>query len=112
MNRYSDKRYFIRFGELPEDGISHSWNIEGEQTGTEDGLSVYDATNVNGKWQIVLPNPVSARGLNTLCALLIYQKRKVFILTGDVVGHGSDNEPLIKNATIVEDISDSFKIVP
>ena len=61
MNRYSDKRYFIRFGELPEDG-----------------LSVYDATNVNGMWQIVLPNPVSARGLNTLCALLIYQKRKVF----------------------------------
>ena len=28
MNHYSDKRYFIRFGELPEDGISHSWNKE------------------------------------------------------------------------------------
>ena len=112
MNNHSNKKYFIRFGELPEDGISHSWNTESMQTGTEDGLSVYDATNVNGKWQIVLPNPVSARGLNTLCALLLFQKRKVFILTGDIVGRGSDNEPLLKNATIVEDISDSFKIVP
>ena len=108
MNYNSINRYFIRFGEIPENCVSYSWNTEGEQTGVETGVSVYDASYIDGKWHIVIPQPISEKGLNTLYGFLLYQKRNVFVVTGDVVGYGSDNEPVIENPVIIEEITDIF----
>jgi hypothetical protein len=57
---------------------------------------------------IVIPHPISERGLNTLYSFLLYQKRDVFIVTGDVVGYGSDKEPVIENLMILKEITNAF----
>lgn len=103
-------KVFIRFGEIPEDEQS-SIRYRSFYCGKEPGVSVYDCVIWgDGVPQIVLPIPFLEGALNTLTWLLIYNKdRPVYLVTGDVVGHGHDNEPLIKNVKIVKDITKEFR---
>lgn len=101
---------FIRFGEIPEDEQS-SIHYRSYYCGKEPGVSVYDCLIWgDGIPQIVLPTPYLEGALNTLTGLLIYNKdRPVYLVSGDVVGRGHDNEPLIKNIKIVKDITKEFR---
>ena len=101
---------FIRFGEIPKDEQS-SIRYRSYYRGKEPGVSVYDCVIWgDGVPQIVLPIPFLEGALNTLTWLLIYNNdRPVYLVTGDVVGHGHDNEPLIKNVKIVKDITKEFR---
>lgn len=103
-------KVFIRFGEIPKDEQS-SIRYRSYYCGKEPGVSVYDCIIwKDGAPQIVLPIPFLESALNTLSWLLIYDKdRPVYLVTGDVVGHGHDNEPLIKNVKIVKDITKEFR---
>lgn len=105
------KPYYIRFGGIPKDEKSFSWNEDNTVKGEEPGVSVYDALYLDDGWHLVLPLPITEKMLNTLYSLLNYQKRHVFLVTGDFVGRGSDGEPCIKNVEIEEIITDKFRIV-
>ncbi len=100
--------YYIRFGGVPKDEKSYKWNTDGNVQGEEPGVSVYDALYMDDGWHLVLPQPVTSQMMNTVFSLLNYQKRQVFVVTGEYVGRGSDNEPCIRNVRIVENITHQF----
>ena len=92
---------YIRFGDIPEDecSIIH-WR--GEEVGKEDGVSVYEAKiDDYGNISVCLPLPINENTLDTFRNLVEYESRPCYLVSGDYVGKGADNEPLIKNVHIV-----------
>ena len=110
-----EKRYYIRFGGIPRDEQSVAWTSENKIKGTEPGVSVYDALYLDESdggwnWHLAMPQPITEKMLNTLYALINYQKRQVYVVEGEFVGRGSDNEPCIRNVQIVENITEQFRL--
>lgn len=92
---------YIRFGDIPENERSKVWNDD-EIIGELEGVSVYPAIiDGEGNISIGLTLPVTRTTLDTLNVLLAYDNRKCYLVDGDYVGRGTDNEPLIKNIHIV-----------
>lgn len=101
--------FFIRFGEIPEDEQS-SIHYRGMDCGKEAGVSVYDCTFIRGRYQIILPSPITMGGLDTLTGFLFYSKDKpVYFVEGEWVSIGHDGEPLIRNVKVISDITDKFR---
>ena len=44
----------------------------------------------------------------TACRFKINNSLKVYLVTGDEMGKGSDNEPVIRNVRIIKDITDKL----
>lgn len=105
----NDKHYYIRFGGIPANEQSFAWTVENEIKCKEPGVSVYDAVCLNDEWHLVIPIPITEKMLNTLYGLLNYQNRQVYLVEGNYVGRGSDNEPCIRNVKIVENITSQFQ---
>lgn len=108
--------YYIRIGEIPEDEISKIHNGDA-MIGLEKGVSVYNAVKLKDKWHIVMPTPFKeGQGRTyecliqevTECRYKINQPRKVYLVIGNEVGTGSDNEPLIKDVRIVQEITQEY----
>lgn len=110
-----DKKY-IRIGEIPINECSsiHRGDII---LGYEKGVSVYHAIKYEDKWRILMPSVFKEGQGNTYetliqevtqCRYKISNPRKVYLVSGDEVGIGSDNEPLLKNVKILEDITEQF----
>lgn len=98
---------YIRFGDIPEGEKSSSWRGDTE-TGKEAGVSVYNLSIVaDGKLSIVLSLPVTKSSLHTLQHLLEYDCRPVYIVSGECVGYGSDNEPLIEKVEILRTLREN-----
>lgn len=100
---------YIRFGEIPEDEMSTIFN-RGEAIGKEIGVSVFYATEINGNYHIVLQNPIKEQTFNTLHSLFYssigcFEYKKTYLVDGDLVGFGSDNEPLLKNVRVISEIN-------
>lgn len=109
---------YIRFGEIPKNERSGIYRGD-SKIGEELGVSVYDATYIDGKLRIVLPEKLSSKIANSLYSVLnnalqdewqVEIPYDVFLVTGDEVGKGSDNEPLIRNIRILEKISFKNKL--
>lgn len=102
-------RYYIRIGELPESGYSCIY--DGDRiVGYEAGISVYRAVNFCGMWHICMPYPFRTGQGGTYENLLreVSLYRNVYLVKGDEVGLGSDNEPLLRNVVIVANLTDYF----
>ena len=112
-SRKHKKRLYLRFGNIPEDEISRIyWNGE-EEIGQEVGVSVYDAIeSADGTYSIGLPLPVTRTSLHTQQHLIEYDNRPLYLVTGDFVGRGRDNEPLIRNVRIIKELKDWRKKTP
>ena len=103
---------YIRIGELPEDGKSKIWR-SGEQIGEENGISCYECMFSNERWNIILPSPINEAKILSLYGLLsqlgllykVTDPQKAYLVEGELIGHGTDNEPLLKNVKILEDIT-------
>lgn len=104
---------YIRIGEIPEDEKS-SIHRGDAIIGEEKGVSVYNCMKINGKYHIVMPLPLKKGQGDTYeiliqeitqCRYEIENPRKVYLVTGDEVGLGSDNEPVIQNVSIIKDIT-------
>lgn len=109
-----EEKCYIRIGEIPADEISNIYKM-GVRVGRELGVSVYNAIKIDDKWAIVLPLPIKENQGNTIECLIkqvIRDKnsRKIYLVTGNEVGIGSDNEPLLKNIKILKDITTEFII--
>ena len=107
-----DQKYYIRIGEIPNNEISGIYN-DGEITGFENGVSVYNAINVNGNWYPIMPLPIKfGQGKTYECLISELTKhknpRKVYLVTGNEVGIGTDNEPILKNINVIDDITNKF----
>ena len=96
--------YFIRFGDWPKDERSNIWyQPEGSK---EDGVSVYEAGIYNGsdsyfkgKLEILGPHH-SAQFVGTLDSFIKEFASggiSAYLVSGNVVGVGSDGEPLLRN---------------
>jgi hypothetical protein len=93
------KIIYIRFGFIPrnEESKIHCGDVF---IGHEIGVSVYEAVQRGEKIHIILPQ-CSYSACVSLSGCL---ERKARIVTGDVVGVGSDSEPLLKNIDIVQEL--------
>jgi hypothetical protein len=103
------KKNYIRFGKIPDNEESGIYHGE-EQTGKQEGVSVYPAIiDEKGNVAVGLSLPITATTLHTQQHLLEYDNRPCYLVTGDCVGVGVDGEPLLKNVKIVEEIKDYRK---
>lgn len=91
---------FIRFGEIPQNERSSIHAGDSGKVGEEIGVSVYDAVKIDGEWRIVMPSKMSYSTCVTLSGFL---EKEFKLVTGDIVGHGSDGEPLIVNVKPYEE---------
>jgi len=104
------EKLFYRFGELPEDGISLIWKGN-ECIGREIGVSVYEAhLNRNGRYVPVIPNPMTEHTFDDYVYHINYFRGKHYLVTGDVIGIGSNGEPLLKNVKIVSQLRDGIEL--
>jgi hypothetical protein len=110
------KKTYIRIGEIPIDEKSKIHRGDAV-IGEEDGVSVYNCIKQNNKYHIVMPLPLKeGQGITyeiliqeiTQCKYEIEFPRKVYLVTGEEIGKGNDNEPLIKNVIILKDLTSQF----
>ena len=96
---------YLRFGEIPE-GEQSDIHFRGEPVAKEEGVSVYHAkVDDDGTVNVCLPLPMTEDKLDTFISLVKYEDRKCYLVEGDFVGRGSDNEPLIKNVKILKEVT-------
>ena len=98
---------YIRFGDIPENEQSNK-KQNFTTIGKEDGVSCYCVTELNDRYVPVIPIPCTEDTLCTIDYCLLESskgERPVFLISGDLVGRGIEGEPLLKNITIVKDIS-------
>ena len=105
-------RLYIRFGKIPINeqskkgngcsGDGHKW------IGYENGVSVWNAVKLDDGYHLVAPNKPNSCTYGDFSmhafpdeTLGCDERRKIYIVTGDEIGKGSDNEPLIKNVKIL-----------
>lgn len=86
--------FYVRFFRLPKGGRSKNHN-DGHR---EAGVSVYGPC-----WYDAAANQI--RGLSVQASVLIAAESPAWIVTGDLVGYGSDDEPLIRNVTVLNPIA-------
>ena len=96
-------RYFIRFGEIPENERSGIYHVS-EKIGEEIGVSVFDATCIDDEWRIVLPLNITEPLIIDLQNFGIYSRPIKYLVTGDVVGKGTIGEPLIRNVKVIKNL--------
>jgi hypothetical protein len=87
---------YLRFGDIPFNGKSIVMCGD-EKIGEEAGVSVYVGIEIDGKIHVVLPRLVESSCVSLSGCL----KRKMYEVVGDLVGIGSDGEPLLSNVHIV-----------
>ena len=93
------KKIYIRFGLISRNEESAIYHGR-EFLGLEKGVSVFEAIKEGDKIQILVPSLKDS----ALGSLAICLDRKARIVTGDLVGTGSDGEPLLKNVTIIKEL--------
>lgn len=87
---------YIRFGEIPPLGYSKNWLINK----LEEGVSVYEAMERNGIYSVILPSLLGGACVSLSGVL----DRPMYEVSGDLIGIGSDGEPLLSNCEIVKEI--------
>lgn len=86
--RKNAEKGFIRFGDIPKNEKSFNYR-DGFH---ENGVSVYNALFYpDGKYEILPENDIQVFGS------ISYSGRPAYRVWGDVVGTGSDGEPLLRN---------------
>jgi len=83
---------YVHFGDIPKSG--RSWNYLAKKE--EKGVSVYEAIIREGKMQIILPSLTGSACVSLSGCL----DRTAYFVTGEVIGTGSDGEPLLEDPTI------------
>lgn len=106
---------YLRFGQIPKDEKSRKGNgLLGDgfkSIGFENGVSVWNAVRLNDGYHLVAPlkaNSSTVGDFNKYAfpenCLGLDKEQKIFVVTGEEVGRGSDNEPLLKNIKILEEL--------
>lgn len=95
---------YVRFGDIPLEELSAVHNGDEGIIGKEKGVSCYECIMENNHPRVVIPQHPTKSTFATLDALY-YEYRngriKMYVITGDEIGIGSDGEPLVKNVEIL-----------
>ena len=112
MNSLKSELCFIRIGDIPPTGKSRIHRGDAI-IGEEKGVSVWECLYRDGKHRIILPNPINENAWNDLEGDMLYPSNykpyPVYRVEGDVIGYGSDNEPLLSNIRNVIKIADKIQ---
>ena len=111
----SNQPVYIRFGEIPENERSKRGNgIIGDGykcVGYEDGVSVWDAVLLDDGYHLVAPLNGNSATYGDFSndafpddCYGVKPDDKIYVVTGDEVGKGADNEPLLRNVKIIEQL--------
>ena len=103
---------YIRFGYIPKSersNICKDMNCSDSIIGQEQGVSCYECLKVDEKFRIIYPpfNSLwdkSALNLNILIKRFIDNETKCFLINGNVVGRGTDNEPLLRDIQVIKEL--------
>ena len=102
-------KIYIRIGEIPENERSKIHNKEPAEY--EKGVSVWNAVKLDDGYHLVAPIKGNSCTYGDFLADAFpdeyYGKYlpttlKIYVVTGDEIGRGADNEPLLKNIKIIE----------
>ena len=116
------QKYYIRFGEIPLNERSKKGNgIIGdgyECVGYEEGVSVWNAVELEDGWHLVAPLNSNSCTHGDFSSMAFPDdccgcdpNQKIYVVMGEEVGKGADNEPLIKNVMIIKELPfDYFKM--
>ena len=103
---------YIRIGDIPKTGKSRIHQCD-KIIGEEVGVSVWEAVELNGKYRILIPNPCNANAMGDLDTTFLkshyYRASPVFEVDGDVIGIGSDGEPLLTNIRNIKKLADDIE---
>lgn len=113
-----NQKIYIRFGEIPineESKIGNGCCGDGyECVGQEKGVSVWDAVLLEDGYHLVAPRQgnsctygdfiISAFPDEYFPSEMFPYCLKIYVVSGDEVGKGSDNEPLLKNVKIIKEL--------
>ena len=102
-----ERKKYSRVKPSPPSGKSSIY-FHGSKIGEEIGISVFDAVNIDGTYHIVIPMPITKDTLDDIYALINYSNEGIFLVEGEQIGTGSDNEPLIKDIVVLSEITDMF----
>jgi len=91
------KKVYIRFGKIPSSKKSLNHLTET----LERGVSVYEAVDEDGKYKVILPSPTTSSCVGLSGCL----ERQVYLVEGNLIGEGSDREPLLENCKVVKKIN-------
>lgn len=92
---------YIRFGEIPEDCMSHVHRGD-SVIRAEGGLSVWRAINADGRFYPMLPDDPNSNTLTDYFDMMIMENKHVYLVTGrEMFLEGADREPLLMPPVIV-----------
>lgn len=101
------RKKYIRFKTLPILGRSQIYS-HGNKIGEEIGISVFDAVNINNTKHIVMPMPITQNMLDDIYGLLKYSNEGIYLIEGEQIGTGTDNEPIIKDVVVLSEMTNMF----
>lgn len=93
-----ERIFYIRFGLPPESGCSKNHLNKKD----EEGISVYEAIERDGKVRVIMPSHTGSACVSLSGCL----ERKMYEVTGDRIGTGSDGEPLLYECQIIREIEE------
>lgn len=103
---------YIHIGDIPKNGKSRI-HCGDKLIGEELGVSVWEAVELNGKYRILIPNPCNANAMGDLDSTFLrshyYRAQTVYEVDGDVIGIGSDGEPLLTNIRNIKKLADDIE---
>lgn len=114
-------RIYLRFGEIPKNEMSKRGNgIVGDGykcVSFEKGVSVWDSVLLDDGYHLVAPLNGNSCTYGDFTSMAFpddcygYRKEiKIYVVTGEEIGRGADNEPLIRNVKIIKELPyDYFK---
>lgn len=106
--RQASTRLYIRFGEIPDDGISHV-HLGDYDTRPEGGLSVWRAVEANGRYYPVLHEDANEAAIQDYFDYILCGSGPVYLLTGHEMSiEGADREPLLQDWVVIEEITYLF----
>jgi hypothetical protein len=97
---------YLRFKDLPDGERSGIYSSNGEEKiGEELGVSCYKGVVIDDMVYIIMPHKQST---TYYWLLEEYNRGKIplYIISGDEVGKGTDDEPVLKNVKIERKIKD------
>ena len=108
---------FIRFGEIPENERSMIHYAYGDTSKShEDGVSVYPTFWDDSKklWILDCRNQRGECKDNASShySRLSHNWTRAYLVTGDIIGRGTDLEPLLKNVKIIKELKCKDIFVP
>lgn len=113
------EKTYIRFGKIPKNEKSRIHL--GKDIRFEIGVSVWDAVKLEDGYHLVAPNHGNTCTYTDFIKMAFPQEWygdavpnvPIYVVVGEEVGRGSDNEPLLKNIEIIEELPfDYFKYEP